>query len=201
MSSSVIADFQVNGLFPSNVGGTGTAIKYFPRILGSSIGVQSVAPSATSAAGQLVVPANGELNGQLFKVKAAGNVLPFTGGGTYNVVLYANTGTVATPSYTAIASTGAITLAQTTRSNWALDVTLVGDTVSGQVGGNYSATTNNANNKAQVPLDAFLTGVNFNAGQSSPAGNGIAFGLAVGVTFSVSLASNAASLYQFQIIS
>ena len=197
---SVIVDFQVNGLFPSNVGGTGTSVKYFPRVLGPSIGVAPSTPSASSAVGQLVVPANGVLNGQHFKVKAAGNVLPFTGGGTYNVQLFANTGTVATPSYTAIASTGAITLAQATRSNWALDVSLMGDSVSGQVGGNYSAFTNNANNKAQVTLDAGLTGISFTAGQSGPQGNDIAFGLVVGVTFNTSLASNAASLYQFQVI-
>lgn len=201
---SVIADFQVNGLFPSTVGGIGTAIKYFPRILGTSIGNQSVAPSATSAAGQLVVPANGELNGQNFRVRIAGDVLDFTGGTTYNVVLYANTGTVASPNYVALASTGAVGSANTARASFNLDVNLFGTTLAGNVGGYYNSVTQTPAGvqtaKAQAALDNPLTGINFNAGQASPPGNGIAFGLVVGITFATSVAQNAANLYQFQIV-
>src|SRR5437879_4324795 len=116
---SVIADFGVSGLFPSNVGGVGTAVKYFPRLLASSIGAASLTPSATNATGQLVVKGLNQLNGQLFKVKVAGDVLPFTGGGnSYNVVLYANTGTVTSPIYLAIASTSIITVNSTVRGTW-----------------------------------------------------------------------------------
>src|SRR5580698_109665 len=103
---AVLNDFQCNGLFPSVVGGNSTSVLYFPRLLGSSIGVQSVAPSATSAAGQLVVPGFNELNGQLFTVRAAGNFGSDTGdaSGTVAVQLYANTGTVTSPIYTSIAT-------------------------------------------------------------------------------------------------
>src|SRR5438445_5405719 len=102
---SVIADFGVSGLFPSNVGGVGAAVKYFPRLLASSIGAASLTPSATNATGQLVVKGLNQLNGQRFKVVACGDVLPFTGGINYNVLLQANVGTVAAPSYVTIAST------------------------------------------------------------------------------------------------
>lgn len=203
---SVFADFQVSGLFPSIVGGTGTAIKYFPRILGTSGpgGGQSVAPSATSAAGQLVVPANGEVNGQNLRVQIAGDVLNFTGGTTYNVTLSGNTGTVAAPNYVVLASTGAVGAANTARASFNLDVVLFGTTLAGNVGGYYNSVTQTPagvqTSKAQAALDNPLTGVNFNAGQSSPAGNGIAFGLVVAVTFATSVASNAANLYQFQIL-
>ena len=44
---SVFADFQVNGLFPSTVGGLGATVKYFPRILGSSIGATPATPSSS----------------------------------------------------------------------------------------------------------------------------------------------------------
>src|SRR5260370_10111428 len=110
---SVIADFGVSGLFPSNVGGVGAAVKYFPR-LSSTIGAAPTTPSASNATGQLVVKGLNELNGQLFKVKVAGDVL-LTGGGNYNVVLYANTGTVTSPIYLAIASTGGISKAGAVR--------------------------------------------------------------------------------------
>lgn len=201
---SVLADFQVNGLNPSVIGGTGVAIKYFPRLLGSAIGVQSVAPSATSAAGQLVPPAFNELNGRTFKVQAAGTVLPFTGGGTYTVSLQANTGTVASPSYTTIASTGAITLASATPVNFMLDVTLMGNTAVGKLDGYYQGSTNGAlavtGGTAQREIDAALSGLNFGTGLTSSGNQGVPFGLVVGVTFSVSLAQNSASLYQFQVI-
>lgn len=204
---SVINDFQVSGLFPSVVGGTGTAVKYFPRLLGPSIGVAPSTPSAASSVGQLIVPGVSELNGQLFKVKVVGDILSFTGGGTYNVQLFTNTAAVgAAPTYTAIASTGAITLAATTKTLFMLDVTLFGTTASGQVAGYYDSVTTIANGtgaakaRAAAGLDNIVpAGVNF-GGAASPQGNAAPFGLVVGVTFSVSLAQNTASLYQFQII-
>lgn len=201
--SNVIADFGVSGSFPAAVGGAGTAIKYFPRLLGPSIGVAPSTPSATNAAGQLVLPAFNELNGQLFKVKIVGDVLDFTAGTTYNVVLYANTGTVATPVYTALASTGAVGAANTARAAFALDVNIFGSSLSGTtaglLGGYYNSVTITPAGvqtmKAQAALDASLTGINFNNGGQV---QGVV-GLVVGVTFATSVAQNAANLYQFQI--
>src|SRR5208337_935515 len=102
---SVINDFLVNGLNPATVGGTGTAVKYFPRTLGTGgpSGGQSVAPSATSAAGQLVVNGNSELNAQWFDVLIGGEVTSGAADSsvTAEYALYANTAALgAAPSYT-----------------------------------------------------------------------------------------------------
>jgi hypothetical protein len=217
---SVLADFQVSGLFPSVVGGTGTAQKFFPRLLGSTIGAVPLTPSLTSSVGQLVLPGMSVLNGQIFKVKATGDVLAFTGGGTYTVTVSANSALPgATPVYVALASTGAITLASATKTVWGLDITMFGSTNSGQLAGFYdsvttvAAGTQAAKARSATGLDSILTNatVNFNGliptglstasgGPGSQSGTAYPFGLVVGVTFSVSLAQNTASLYQFQVI-
>ncbi len=197
---SVIADFQVNGLNPSTVGGVGTAAKYFPRVLGSSIGNFSAAPSAASAAGQLSVAAFGELQGNAFRVKLAGDVLPFTGGGNVTIELVANTGTVAAPSYAAIASTGAVALASATAVNWFLEATVVGTNNSGATPGLLSGYFSGSLNNAVIALTAITnppSGLDFVKGQAAVQGN--VLGLVARVTFSVSLAQNFARLYQFQI--
>jgi len=191
---SVINDFAVNGLNPSTVGGTGTAVKYFPRLLGSSIGVESVAPSATSSNGQLVVNGFSELNAQWFKVSIGGDVLSGVSDSsvTVEVALYANTAALgAAPSYTKLATTGALT-APLANTNFAfgLDVDLLGDTASGVVRG-FQRGIFGANNIASASLTNNLSGINM--GSQAP------FGLVVGVTFGSSDAGNAASLRQFQI--
>ncbi len=92
---SNIYDFGVNGLFPSKVGGTGTAKKYFPRLLGitgTTIGASglggvsgsSVAaplfgsapatPSASNAVGALFLPAQNTNNGQQMDFLVTGNL-------------------------------------------------------------------------------------------------------------------------------
>lgn len=190
---SVIADFLVNGLNPSVVGGTGTTVKYFPALLGG-FNVQSTAPSATSAAGQLGVPGNNVLNGQLFNVKAVGNFIAGSSAGseTVTVSLYANTGTVTSPSYTAIASTGAFAPpVDGVEHSFAINAELYGDTLSGIVGGDYIAYVDGLKQNSTPKDGVALTGINM--GASLP------FGLVVGVTFSVSNASNAAKLYTLQV--
>ena len=191
---SVINDFLVNGLNPSTVGGSGTTVKYFPRLLGSSIGVESGAPSASSAAGQLVVNGNNALNGQWFNVLVGVGI---TGGAadssvTAKVSLYANTAALgAAPSYTEIATTGLFTQPlELTEYEVGLKVSLFGTTGSGIVRGIQSGVYG-ANNLAAAALTNNLSGINF--GSQAP------FGLVVGVTFSSSDASNSAKLYQFQI--
>lgn len=190
---SVIADFQVSGLFPSTVGGLGTTAKYFPRALGASIGVQSVAPSSSSAAGQLSVPGNNELNGQWFDVLVALSYGSDSGdpSGTVKVELVANTGTVTTPSYTVIASTDAYVPLREP-GQIALKAQLVADSKSGLLCGSYLALTNGVvDNSTPKALDAILSGINMGAG--------VPFGLAVRVTFGTTDATNTASLYQFQV--
>lgn len=191
---SVINDFGVNGLNPSVVGGTGTAVKYFPRLLGSSIGVESVAPSATSSNGQLVVNGFSELNAQWFKVSVGGDILSGVADSsvTVEVALYANTAALGVaPSYTKIATTGALTapLANTSYA-FGLDVDLLGDTASGVVRG-FQRGIFGANNIASASLTNNLSSINM--GSQAP------FGLVVGVTFGSSDAGNSANLRQFQI--
>jgi hypothetical protein len=193
---SVINDFQVNGLFPSVVGGIGTSVKYFPRILGTAgpNGGQSVAPSATSAAGQLVVPGNSELNGQWFSVAVGASYGSDTGdpSGTVELALYANTGSVSSPSYTKIATTGAKAPNLAAAGQAALYVQLFGDSKSGLVRGIQESINPDGTVTTSAALTANLSGINMGAA--------LPFGLVVGVTFATSDASNTASLYQFQIV-
>jgi hypothetical protein len=191
---SVINDFQVNSTFPSTVGGTGTAVKYFPKSLGSSIGVESVAPSASSNAGQLAVPGSNRLNGQWFGVLVGGDILSGVSDSsvTVEVALYAQTAAPgATPSYTKLATTGALpALLEQTHYAFAIRASLFGDTASGVVRGNQYAILG-ANNVTTASLTNNLSSINF--GTEPP------FGLVVGVQFNSSDAGNSAVLTQFQI--
>jgi hypothetical protein len=188
---SIVNDFQVNGLFPSVVSANVSTVQYFPRLLGTSIGVQSVAPSATSAAGQLVVPGNNEVNGQQFNVILGASFLDGSGdpSATAKLSLYANTGTVTSPVYTLLgsATTTAPTLAGA--QDIALEFKLFGTTQSGVLQGTYSG-TQNGNAVAGTEITN-LTGINF--GLATP------FGLVAAATFGTANAGNKASLYQFQI--
>lgn len=205
----VIADFQVNGLAPSTVGGSSTAFQYFPRLLGSGFNTISVAPSPTSAVGQLAVPGDNKLNGQQFQVLASGNVVSGSGAAseTVEIALFAQTSSnLASPIYTKLCTTGAVQLNPTVDgvvNNWALEADLIGDTGSGIVGGIqyaiYSGVLENGTPKA---LTNNLSGISFGAAVSAtnaaPTAN-VPFGLVVGVQFNQSNANNKANLYQFQI--
>jgi len=190
---SVINDFLVNGLNPSTVGGTGTTVKYFPRLFGG-FDVQSTAPSASSAVGQLVVPGNSTLNGQWFNALVGGNIQSGVADSsvTVEVALYAQTSaTLSSPSYTKLATTVALTapLASPYYS-FALKVSLFGDSKSGVVRGSQYAILG-ANNVTTASLTNNLSGINF--------ASAVPFGMVVGVTFTNTDAGNNANLYQFQI--
>lgn len=211
---AVINDFQVNGMFPSVVGGTGATVKYFPRLLGTSIGVQSVAPSATSAVGQLAVPGGNELNGQWFDVQCGGNIIAGNSDSSTNVevALYAQTSAVLTsPAYTKIATTGPVGMPYSNQAyGWGLRVQLLGENKSGVVRGLQQSYVGSAAFSVPATLTASLSNINFLSGasaalQATSGGAGtaggymVAFGLVVGVTFTDSDAANSASLYQFTI--
>jgi hypothetical protein len=217
-------DFGVSGLFPSKLGGTGTTIKYFPRLLGPSIGASPATPSATNATGALFIPPASVLNGQLFNVVAVGEFGNDTGdpSGTVNIQIRAVTPNATTgsytvnPIYTTLASTGLLVPSPLGIVNtWAFRMQLYGSSLSGIVGGSYNAyvdgqlvTTPAA--KSNVSTDTTLSGINF-AGGSVPAslssatggpgtvGAQAPFGLVVGVTFGTSDATNTASMYEFMI--
>ena len=201
--SSPLDFFGVNGLNPVKVGGSGATVKYFPRLLGSSIGAVPVTPSSTSAVGSLFVPAGGVYNSQQLEVLATGTFGNDTGdpSGTVNIKLYVVTGTTAAPIYTAVASTGALTPSAIGLVNsWALDVKLFGADAGGILGGGYSAYQNGAlANSTPKSTDTTVSGISFNAGNSG-LGQGAAFGLVVGVTFGTTDASNTASMFQFSVL-
>jgi hypothetical protein len=195
---SVIGDFQVNGSSPSIVSTLSTAQQYFPRLLGTSIGVQSVAPSASSAAGQLAVPGNSILNGQNFSVLIGGSVVAGAADSSTHVtvILRANVGSVASPSYTTIATTGAVALnpvADGVAENFFMQVDLFGTTATGIVSGTQQSILSTTRVAAGA-LTADLSGINF--------ASAVPFGLVVGVAFSVAqtAAPNVATLNQFQIV-
>lgn len=202
---SNVLDFQVNGLFPSTVGGLGGTVKYFQRILGTN-GPNSgpnTNISATNAAGALFVPANGSFNAQQMNVLVTGTMGFDTAdaSGTVQITLYGVTGTAAAPVYTDLASTGALTPKYAGGDSWAIDAVLYGDNQTGLVGGYYTAMQNGAaiGSKAAVSTDNVLTGVAFDGIGNSSLLRGAAYGLVVGVTFGTSAAGNTASMYQFTI--
>ena len=192
--SQTIANYSINGANPTTVGGLGAAIKYFGNLPGPSIGVSNTTPSSTSAAGQLLVPGNNQLNGQPFTVIAAGNILAGSGGASESitVAIYANTGTVSTPTYTTLA-TGAF--AAEAFDNVAypfyIKVDLCGDTQSGIVQGTQLVVIDNVVETATAALTHALTGINF---ATNPP-----FGLVCGVTFATTETGNSANLYRFSI--
>jgi hypothetical protein len=199
---SNVLDFQVSGAFPSKVGGLGTTVKYFPRPIGPSIGVAPSTPSSTSPVGALFLPAQNVYNGQQINVLASGNFGSDSGdpSGTVTVQLYAVTGTLASPTYTAIASTGAITPFFAVEP-WALSVELVGSSTVGANGlliGTYEAFSRNTIVVPAVITNGPITGLDFNAGNPALQ-QGAVLGFVVGVTFGTSDATNKAQLTEFTI--
>jgi hypothetical protein len=203
----IINDFQVNGLFPSVVSAAVTTAQYFPRILGTSIGVQSVAPSASSAAGQLVVPGNNELNGQWFQVLVGATFSPDASdsSATGTLELVANTGTILTPIYTVVATATTAAPAFAGSQDVALKVSMYGTTKSGIVQGSYTGVKGGVL-IAATTLTNNLSGINFGQANppnlSNPLNPTNPFGLVVRATFSSAVTSpllNVARLYQFQI--
>jgi hypothetical protein len=192
----VLADFQVNGLNPSVVSAASASVQYFPRLLGTSIGVQSVAPSSSSNAGGLAVPGSSRLNAQLFEVVLAGTIVSGAGtpSETATITLSASTAKAgATPSYTVIASSGAFQINHTIEgpNNFYLKVKLLGDSLSGIVGGTQQAVANGVVTQSEAALTSNLSSIDMSA--EPP------FVLVAGVTFSSASALNVAKLYQFQL--
>jgi len=206
----VIAGYLINSANPVTVGGTGTAAKYFPSTpvqpawLSGAPGVNTSSdshqfgnqPSSTSAAGQLVFPGDGKLDGVRSQILVTGTFGSDTGdpSGTVNIEVVANTGTVASPSYTVLASTSATVPTLAAAEDFGIYLNVFGSSKSGVLNGTYSAMINNVLvNSTPKALNNTLTGLNFAASQP--------FGLLVRVTFGTSDATNTASLTQFQVVS
>ena len=198
---SNVLDFQVSGSSPSSVGGLGTSVKYFPRLLGPSIGVAPSTPSSSSAAGALMLPAQNVFNGQQFNVLASGSITDAAGdpSSTVTIQLFAVTGTFAVPVYTSLATTGAITVSYPNEP-WALNAELVGVSVSGANGlliGNYQA-LKNGSVTAPTTVTSVVTSLDFNAGNPLLQ-QGAVLGFVVGATFGTTYAGNIARLNEFTI--
>lgn len=198
---SNVLDFGVNGQFGSSVGGLGTTVKYFPRPLGPSIGVAPSTPSSSSAVGALFLPAQNVFNGQQFNVLASGNISDAAGdpSSTVTIQLFAVTGSLSSPTYTSLATTGSITVAYPNEP-WGLNVELVGSSVSGANGlliGSYQA-YKNGSVTAPTTVTNVVTGLDFNAGNSALQ-QGAVLGFVVGVTFGTTFAGNIARLNEFTI--
>lgn len=198
---SNVLDFQVSGAFPSKVGGTLTTVKYFPRPLGPSIGVAPSTPSSTSAVGALLLPAANVFQGQQFNVIASGFYGSDTGdpSGTVTVQLYGVTGSLASPTYTSIATTGAITPFYANEP-WGISAELIGASNNGANGlllGSYESFLRGSV-VAPTTVTNIIAGLDFNAGNPALA-QGAVLGFVVGVTFGTSDASNKASLTEFTI--
>ena len=203
-----INNWQISGQFPVTVGGTGLTAKYFPAPSGQ-IGVTGTAPSSSNAAGQLAVPGGNRLNGQQFTIQATGNYEVGSGGACPNVTidLVANTGTIASPSYTVLGSSGAVTAQNLTGTfyDWSIRAAVNGSTGSGLLQGIYTAVVDGViENSTPKALDHTLTGLVFGVTattQSTPNGLGTdpVFGLLVRVTFSVSESGNSANMFEFAI--
>ena len=219
-------DFSANGILGSKVGGTGTTIKYFPRLVGISgttigsaglggvsgssvaaplFGTAPSTPSTTSAVGALFVPAASVYNGQQINVLVSGNVGSDTGdpSGTVNIQLQVVTGSLLAPTYTTICSTSALALTFASAEPWFIEANLIGDTASGILVGNYTAMLGNtlhttSGTVAAAPLDNVVAGLNYSTGNPLLQ-QGAVFGLVVGVTFGTSDASNKASLFEFTV--
>jgi len=200
---STVLDFQCSSVNPSKVGGVGAAAKYFPRPLGASLtSGQPSTPSASNATGALWLPTGPQFDGAQFTVKATGTFGSDTGdpSGTVTINLYAVVGSISSPNYsTVLASTGAITPGFAAAESWSITASLLGDSVSGILGGSYFATAEGALvNSTPKSTDAIVLGLDFIKGNPALK-QGAVLGFVMGVTFGTSDASNTASLTQFQI--
>lgn len=198
------------------LGGSSVAVQFFPYVPGASIGV------ASTKNGILFVPGNGEVNGQRQTIKACGNLVtsgdatsPTVTIGLYAAVYNANgtpnTGAAGTIAGTNILSTAIFSNAftdippQGTTQSWALLADLVGDGLAAQTG--QAGFTSSGSNQVQLLSGSIvLDGTSASATAGLVTGlipvnmnNPIPYGYAIGITYSVASASNAASMFQFQL--
>lgn len=210
----VLADFQVNGMFPSKVATSGTAAVYFPRTFGSQFNVTPSTPTAANATGQLLIPGSqyfNAVNGQRLRVVASGSV--FTAASqTVTVTVQVNTGTAASPTYNTLMATAATTV--NGRAAWNLEThcaiagnaSLAADLgtglqlnsgspapfVQGQLSGEYFGSINGVLVDLAVvtPIPVVtIAGVPYNTS-----------GLVVNVAFGTGTAGNNATLNEFVIL-
>lgn len=196
--SQVITGYQVSAAFPSTVGGTGTAAKYFPFLPGASIGAVRTTPSATNGIGQLKVPGNSRLDGQIFHIDVSGSIIvdPAIACPAVTVILAAQTNYQVdghNPLYTTIASTGSQTSNDllATGEPFQIQIDASFDSRTGVLQGRQNVVFSNVIVADNIVLTNQINGLNPNAD--------VPFGLVVSVTFGTSGAANTGYLNQFQL--
>jgi hypothetical protein len=121
----ILADYQVNGLFPSKVATAGASAVYFPRTFGSQFNVAPSTPTTTNATGQLNLPGSQygpEVNGMRLRAVASGSL--YSGASqTVTVTMQINTGTLTSVAYTTMATASQATF--TGRASWLLEAHFV----------------------------------------------------------------------------
>lgn len=156
----------------------------------------------------MAVPGRNILNGIPFEIVAAGNFEVGSGGACPNVLIevVANTGTVTSPTYTVIMTSGQITAQSLTGTfyDWYFDAIVQGSNGSGTLQGAYTSVIDGTVVRNNVALTNTISGISFGPTPTQQQGSNIAttdpaFGLLVRVTFSVSEPGNAANMYEFAI--
>jgi hypothetical protein len=226
----IVADWGATGQNPSKVATSGTAAVYFPRLQFQALrngdaggptgfpGLQAPAtPTASSAQGQLYLPGSqyfSAANGTRLRAIASGAV--FTGASsTVTVTIQANTGTLSSPSYTTLATTGAAT-AFSGRASFMLECHFViagsssvatdkgtglqlnsgspAPLVQGQLTGAYMGMINQALFPSQAAAGWVASAATTNDW------NWLTSGLVVNITFGTGNANNVATLNEFSVL-
>jgi|SRR5579864_4988 len=214
----ILADYQVNGQFPSKVATSGIAAVYFPRTLGTNgPGTTPSTPTAANFTGQLNLPGSqyfGAIHGQRLRVVAGGSIWTAASQTTtINVIL--NTGTLASPTPTTIMTF--VTASQSGRVSWFLEghfviagnASLTADNgtgyqanfgsaaalIQGQLSGYYQGSQNQTLiGVTTMGTPPTVTLVNTSSGSPNVSG------LVVNATFSVGTVGNNATLNEFAIL-
>lgn len=200
-----MADFAtqllINGANPVTVGGTGTAVKYFPAAPGASIG------AASNSYGFIFVPGASRANGQIVEVRASGNFICPPADATSPAVtigLYASFNLLpgrVNPSSLVNSASLSPALAISTLASyqepaatpgvvavpWKLKASLNADNDSELLQGDYSIQVDNGS--LQTGAITSVAGVLMS--------QDIPFGLLIGVTFSQTGAGNLAKMFEF----
>jgi hypothetical protein len=217
----ILSDFQCNGQFPSVVATPSTSPVYFPRVATAPWSVPA-APSATNATGQLPLSGSQQFQNQnatRFRVIASGTFTTGTASVATTFLVLINTGTLAAPAYTTLA-TGANTPGSAGTYSWLLEAHMV-------VGGNASLAADNGSgpflqNYGSTPpivqgqlsgvymgainstlVDLTLIPATTNPVQWTYSGSGLGTvpsGLVANVVFGTGNAGNSATLNEFTVL-
>jgi hypothetical protein len=226
---SIVSQYEVSATFPSIVGGTGVAAKYFfsnpPQSLwnagqpGVNTPQQSSqlgqVPTATTAFGQLPFPlglgsqaGSGKVVGTRFRIYMSGSASSAIGP-TLQPQIQLNKGTAAVASYVSLAQPTAATIVAGNAVAFSIALDMMFDYASGTLSGfaknSYETTAGVTTNSAAETVLPAVTGLTLGQASAPPTGVGVGagfpgMGFVCNVIFGTSDASNSASLYEFKIV-